>query len=273
MRAVTNLAAGPPDERPPAESLAGVFVELRLPQNGHIDYPSTMAELRIPDWAKELMLVLGGLAAIATIVTAGFLFFGSSGQSNESIRAIKSTSPADHESSDQSPPSSPEPVPGATETATEVIPPPASDTGTAEVTTSPAFLIDMPADSSSSDPLTLPRSIAGESFVRSVSAATGGCVRDQSNKYEYDLSADFSTFDATIGLDDSSDTSARVLITVRTVNDLIFEGEVGFGTPVVISKSVKGELRLVLEQRYIGPEPNLCTDRGYAVWGNARVTP
>jgi hypothetical protein len=36
--------------------------------------------------------------------------------------------------------------------------------------------------------------------------------------------------------------------------------------------TVTGKIQLTVQQRYLGPDPNLCSDAGELVWGDARLT-
>ena len=88
----------------------------------------------------------------------------------------------------------------------------------------------------------------------------------------YDLGTRFRSFDAVVGLTNQSDSSARVEVRVTADSDRLFTEIVRVGEPQTVKADVAGKIQLTVHQRYLGPDPNICSDAGDVVWGDARLT-
>jgi len=121
-------------------------------------------------------------------------------------------------------------------------------------------------------PDTTPQDIGKSTYLRSISAETGGCARNQEAAFVYDLGTSFQSFDAVVGLTNQSKAAAHVEVWVTADNDRLFTAIVRVGQPKVVHVMVTDKIQLTVQQRYLGPEPNLCGDAGDVVWGDARLT-
>jgi NPCBM/NEW2 domain len=120
-------------------------------------------------------------------------------------------------------------------------------------------------------PETTPQEMGKKSYLRSISAETGGCARNQQAAFVYDLGARFRSFDAVVGLTNQSNAAARVEVRVTADDDRLFTAIVRVGQPQPVHVAVTGKIQLMVQQRYLGPEPNLCSEAGDVVWGDARI--
>ena len=121
-------------------------------------------------------------------------------------------------------------------------------------------------------PDTTPQEVGRATYLRSISAETGGCARNQEAAFVYDLGTRFRSFDAVVGLSNQSDSSARVEVRVTADSDRLFTEIVRVGEPRTVKVDVAGKIQLTVHQRYLGPDPNICSDAGDVVWGDARLT-
>lgn len=120
-------------------------------------------------------------------------------------------------------------------------------------------------------PETTPQEIGTTTYLRSISAQTGGCARNQEAAFVYDLGTRFRSFDAVVGLTNQSNAAARVEVRVTADSDRLFTAIVSVGKPKPVHVTVAGKIQLTVHQRYLGPEPHLCSDAGDLVWGDARL--
>jgi hypothetical protein len=121
-------------------------------------------------------------------------------------------------------------------------------------------------------PDTAPRDIRGTTFLQSISAQTGGCARKQETEFVYNLGTHFRTFDAVVGLSDQSTDKARVQVQIIADGNSLFTAIVGVGRPKTVHVLVSNKLHMTVRQKYLGPDPNLCSEAGDVVWGDARLT-
>jgi hypothetical protein len=125
---------------------------------------------------------------------------------------------------------------------------------------------------SSGMPDTAPHDIRGTTFLHSISAQTGGCARNQEAKFVYNLGTHFRTFDAVVGLSDQSTDAGRVQVQAIADGGSLFSAIVGVGHPKTVHVAVTNKLHMTVRQTYLGPNPNLCSEAGDVVWGDARLT-
>jgi len=114
------------------------------------------------------------------------------------------------------------------------------------------------------------RTINGETYPNSISREVGGCSRDVT--IEYNLSRQWTTFHAIIGLDDSSDTGAEVDFQFYVDGAQVSAGHtLGLAHHKDIEIPVNGALRLKLVTILVRGDMGLCSDAGEASWGDARL--
>jgi hypothetical protein len=121
-------------------------------------------------------------------------------------------------------------------------------------------------------PDSTPHDIRGMTYLHSISAQTGGCARNQKAAFVYNLGTHFRSLDAVVGLSDESTEAARVEVEVVADGASLFTAVVIVGHPRTVHVAVTGRLHVTLQQTYLGPNPNICSEAGDVVWGDARVT-
>lgn len=121
-------------------------------------------------------------------------------------------------------------------------------------------------------PDSTPRDIRGTTYLHSISAQTGGCARNQKAAFVYNLGTHFRSLDAVVGLSDESTETARVEVEVVADGASLSAAIVTVGHPKTVHVAVTERLHATLQQTYLGPNPNLCSEAGDVVWGDARVT-
>jgi hypothetical protein len=124
-------------------------------------------------------------------------------------------------------------------------------------------------------PLAGPRTIAGTSYGHSVATSIGGCARNQETTFEYALSAQWKELLATIGLDDESkDSKAVAQFDVYLDARLVKTASLGLGKRARLDLPLDGVIRLTLKVTYVKGTvpPGICSEAGYAVWGDARLS-
>jgi NPCBM/NEW2 domain len=120
-------------------------------------------------------------------------------------------------------------------------------------------------------PDTAPQDIRGSTYLHSISAQTGGCARNQKAAFVYNLGTHFRAFDAVVGLSDQSTEAARVEVRVIADSGSLFTAIVSVGHPKTVHVAVTGKLHMTVQQTYLGPNQNLCSEAGDVVWGDARL--
>jgi hypothetical protein len=122
-------------------------------------------------------------------------------------------------------------------------------------------------------PETTPQEMGGVYYAHSVSTLSGGCDRDSQNTFSYVINYKYSWFQATIGLNDQSLDGVQVQIEVIADSHFLLSKTFIPGQTIHLRSSIKGVREVKLEQTYLSPNPNLCSENATAVWGNAQVLP
>ena len=201
----------------------------------------------------EVLTAIGGLLVGIAAVAGLFM------QSTQQDKAVPATTP---------PTALAQPADSTTSTSGTAQP---TTSGQDSASSSAQYLADLEPISGGT-PDTTPQAVGGETYLRGISAETGGCARNQEAAFVYDLGTRFRSFEAVVGLTNQSDSSARVEVRVTADNDRLFTEIVRVGEPKTVKVSVPGKIQLTLHQRYLGPDPNICSDAGAVVWGDARLT-
>lgn len=122
-------------------------------------------------------------------------------------------------------------------------------------------------------PETTPQEMGGVYYPHSVSTPSGGCDRDSQDTFSYVISGKYSWFQAIIGLNDQSLDGVQVQIEVLADSRFLLSKTFTPGQIIHLRNSIKGVREIKLEQTYLSPNPNLCSENATAVWGNAQVLP
>jgi NPCBM/NEW2 domain len=122
-------------------------------------------------------------------------------------------------------------------------------------------------------PVTEPEQMGGVFYAHAVSTSSGGCARNQQNIFSYVISRKYTRFRAVIGLDDQSADGVHVQIEVIADGRSLFSQTFTAGQTANVKRSITGVRELKLEQIYLGPNPDLCSESATAVWGDAEVLP
>lgn len=93
------------------------------------------------------------------------------------------------------------------------------------------------------------------------------CYISKSYWIEYDLNRSWTTFEAVVGMEDSSSSGSTATFSVIVDGDELANETVGLGTEQQISVDITGGLRLRLE---VEPGPDECRE-GTAVWGDPKI--
>jgi hypothetical protein len=75
-----------------------------------------------------------------------------------------------------------------------------------------------------------------------------------------------------VGLSDQSTDAARVQVRIVADGDSLFTAIVGVGHPKTVHVAVTNKLHMTVRHTHLGPDPNLCSEAGDVVWGDARLT-
>ena len=107
--------------------------------------------------------------------------------------------------------------------------------------------------------------IAGDPYTESVYWFHSN--NDDLSWAEYNLSSDYSSFCAVVGVRDDAETNAEYEVEILADGVSLFLDRIALNEPVAVALNVQGALRLRLETR----DATTSADDGYVVWGNAYV--
>lgn len=142
---------------------------------------------------------------------------------------------------------------------------------------SPIYLADLALlNGNAIDTDSLPVLAGLQSDVHFVSAVTGGCGRDQDNRWPYALSGKYAMFKSDVAMEgtDPTDTpNPAALVEIMADNQILFDKVMHDGDIAHVSASVAGRSILTIREKYLGPSVNTCYNAGRVFWGNALVSP
>ncbi|MFF0495447.1 NPCBM/NEW2 domain-containing protein [Nocardia aobensis] len=213
-----------------------------------------------PAWFKtRYLLTTIALLAVASIAIA--------------LIQARAEHDKDRATADPAPPTTTAPTlgspPASTTTTSPTTTTSSTKSGAAVASASKQFLADMTA--SEETPSTGAASVNGQTYPHSIYGRIGGCTTDVS--YSYVLGRQWSQFTATVGLRDGSDFRSVVQFEVYADNDLVYSSDnVAVGQSPVATVPVKDVLNIKIRYLFVQGNKGLCSNAGYAVWGNAAVS-
>lgn len=112
--------------------------------------------------------------------------------------------------------------------------------------------------------------VNGTTYPHSMAGRLSGCIKDSSQVVN--LSRKWSQFTAMVGPRDGYDTRSVVQFEVYADDNRIYSsGNVAVGQSVAVTLPVTGVLNLKLRYLFVLGDMGLCSNAGYAVWGDAAV--
>jgi hypothetical protein len=212
---------------------------------------------------RPLLAVLVALVLVVLVGVVGLVLLTGRDQDADLSAAPVSTTPesAPTSSTATAPSTTSAPSPSSTAPITTSTAPPVT------ATVAPTYLADIkPVDYETYDgPDTGNTAVSGTNYTRSVfwrgyssSPAT----------VEYDLGRKYSQLQGVVGLSDSADSKAQVVLQVFGDNVELFRTELGLGDAVPLDVAVTGVLRLRLQTTYV-----TNTSDAAVVVGDGRLVP
>jgi hypothetical protein len=112
--------------------------------------------------------------------------------------------------------------------------------------------------------------VNGETYPHALYASIGGCRK--SGEYTYNIGRDYTTFDTTLGLRDDTESASVVQFEIFADGAPVYtSGNMTVGQSTPVSIPVDNVLQLKIGFVYIDGEMGICSDDGYAVWGDATL--
>ncbi|UGT63591.1 NPCBM/NEW2 domain-containing protein [Nocardia asteroides] len=208
-----------------------------------------------------IVVIVLGLATAGVAVAQHYI--DGNGDSG-SATATSTQSSAKSPKSDPRPTTTAPPASSTTTTTTAR----ATTTTPGAVAQSKQFLADL--DTSGSSPSTGTTNVNGTTYPHSIYGRIGGCQTDVA--YTYDLGRKWSQFTSVVGLRDGGDTRSVVQFEVYADDSLVYSsGSLPVGQSPTVTVPVAGVLNLKVRYLFVEGNMGLCSNAGYAVWGDAAL--
>ncbi len=116
--------------------------------------------------------------------------------------------------------------------------------------------------------------LAGENYTNSIYTRIGGCERDRERSITYALKGEWREFNTTLGLTSDTDQDAvvyfRIYVDGTQVGEQYRTNKFKVAEPDPID--VSGAIELTLNMVFAEGDMGLCSNAGYAAWGNAELS-